>query len=71
MHDVIDCYSLRPVVPNERLYVDDRLFSHHIPLIKKTPEKAVNKRPSKACHVCFAKGKHTAKRWLFENNICL
>ena len=53
--------SLRPVVPNERLYVDDRLFSHHFPLIKKTPENAVDKRASKACHVCFAKGKHTAK----------
>ena len=44
------------------LYVnDDRLFSHHFPLIKKTPENAVDKRASKACHVCFAKGKHTAK----------
>ena len=69
MHDVIDCYSLRPVA--SRLYVDDRLFSHHISLIKNTPENAVDKRPSKACHVCFAIGKHAAKGWLFENNIYL
>ena len=39
---------------NERLYVDDRLFGHHFPLIKKTPENAVDKRPSKACHVSMS-----------------
>ena len=36
--------SLRPAVPNERLFVDDavsRLFGGHIPSIKITPENAV------------------------------
>ena len=52
--------SPRPAVPNERLYVDDtvsRLFGCHFPSIKNTPENAVNKWRSKACCVCFAKGK--------------
>ena len=67
--------SLRPAVPNERLYVDDtvsRLFGRHFPSIKITPENAVNKRLSKrAVSASPKENVYIAKRGLFENNICL
>ena len=61
------CYSaidLRPARPNERLFIDDtvsRLSGRHCLSIKKAAENAIDKRRSKACCVCSAKGKRTAK----------
>lgn len=65
MHDVIlELLTLKPEIPNQRLLTDDnmtRLVGRHFPSLKQAGNNAANKRPTKSCRVCSAKGKRTAK----------